>query len=94
MQMTDSANELLATIENESWDEAIDLSQQWDTKIRSFISGLSTEQFLSMKSEIEKIASQNNNIKKHLIDSRAKVLTLIQENNTSQSAIQLYNNTI
>ncbi len=94
MQVTNSANELLATIENESWDEAVELSQQWDAKIRSFVRGLSAEQFLSMKSEIEKIASQNTSIKKQLEKLRANVLTQLQENNTSQSAIQLYTSTI
>lgn len=92
-QLNNSANELLATIENELWDEAIELSQQWDANIRSFVCGLSAEQVISMKNEIEEIASQNSSIKDRLIDSRAKVLTLIQENNNSRTAIQLYNKT-
>jgi len=93
-QVSDSGNLLLDTIEDESWDEAIELSQQWDARIRGFIQSLSAEQFISMKSEIEKIASQNTSIKKRLIKYRAKVLTQIQENNNSHSAIQLYNNTV
>ena len=47
-----------------------------------------------MKSEIEKIATQNTSINKRLIKLRAKVLTQIQENNNSRSAIQLYNSTV
>jgi len=94
VQVTDLANELLATIEDESWGEAEELCRQWDTRIRSFIQGLSAEQFISMKSEIENIASQNTSIKKRLVTLRAKVLTQIQENNNSHSAIQLYNTTV
>ena len=93
-QVNDSAKELHATIENESWDEAAELSHQWDSRIRNFIRSLSAEQFISMKSEIENIASQNSSIKKQLEKLRAKVLTQLQENNNSQSAIQLYNSTI
>ncbi|QMU60397.1 MAG: hypothetical protein GKR92_01270 [Gammaproteobacteria bacterium] len=94
MQVTDSANELLTTIENESWDEAIALSLQWDKRVRTFIHSLSAEQFIAMKSEIEIIVSQNNSIEKRLVAMRAKVLTQIQENNTSRSAIQLYNSAV
>ena len=94
VQVIDLANELLATIEDESWDEAEELCRQWDARIRSFIKGLSAEQFISMKSEIENIASQNTSINKRLVTLRAKVLTKIQENNNSHSAIQLYNSTI
>ena len=36
-QINNSANELVETIENELWDEAIELSQQWDVRIRNFI---------------------------------------------------------
>jgi len=93
-QLNNSANELVETIENEMWDEAIELSQQWDARIRSFIRRLSAEQFVSMKSEIEEIATQNTSIKKRLIKLRAKVLTQIQENNNSRTAIQLYSNTV
>lgn len=93
-QINNSAYELVETIENELWDEAIELSQQWDVRIRNFIRNLSAEQFVSMKSEIEKIATQNTSIKKRLINLRAKVLTQIQENNTSRSAIQFYNSSV
>lgn len=93
-QLNNSANELVESIENEFWDEAIELSQLWDARIRSLIRSLSAEQFVSMKSEIEKIATQNTSIKKRLIKLRAKVLTQIQENNTSQSAIKLYNSSV
>lgn len=93
-QLNNSANELVESIENEFWDEAIELSQLWDARIRSLIRSLSAEQFVSMKSEIEKIATQNTSIKKRLIKLRAKVLTKIQENNTSQSAIKLYNSSV
>jgi len=93
-QINNSAYELVETIENELWDEAIELSQQWDARIRNFIRSLSAEQFVSMKSEIEKIATQNTSINKRLIKLRAKVLTKIQENNTSRSAIQLYNSSV
>ncbi len=93
-QLNNSADELVESIENEFWDEAIELSQLWDARIRSLIRSLSAEQFVSMKSEIEKIATQNTSIKKRLIKLRAKVLTQIQENNTSQSAIKLYNSSV
>lgn len=92
-QINNSANRLVETIENELWDEAIELSQQWDARIRKFMRSLSAEQFISMRSEIEYIVSQNTSINKRLIKLRANVLTLIQENNSSRSAIQLYNNT-
>lgn len=93
-QLNNSADELVESIENEFWDEAIELSQLWDARIRSLIRSLSAEQFVSMKSEIDKIATQNTSIKKRLIKLRAKVLTQIQENNTSQSAIKLYNSSV
>ena len=93
-QLNNSANELVESIQNEFWDEAIELSQLWDARIRSLIRSLSAEQFVSMKSEIEKIATQNTSIKKRLIKLRAKVLTQIQENNISQSAIELYNSSV
>ena len=92
-QINNSANRLVETIENELWDEAIELGQQWDARIREFMRCLSAEQFISMRSEIENIASQNTSINKRLIKLRAKVLTQIQENNSSRSAIQLYNST-
>ncbi len=93
-QLNNSANELVESIENESWDEAIELGQLWDARIRGFIRSLSAEQFVSMESEIEKIATQNTSINKRLIKLRAKVLTKIQENNISQSAIKLYNSSV
>lgn len=93
-QLNNSADELVESIENEFWDEAIELSQLWDARIRSLIRSLSAEQFVSMKSEIDKIATQNTSIKKRLIKLRAKILTQIQENNTSQSAIKLYNSSV
>lgn len=93
-QINNSANRLVETIENELWDEAIEFSQQWDARIRKFMRSLSAEQFISMRSEIENIASQNTSINKRLIKLRANVLTQIQENNSSRSAMQLYNNTL
>ena len=91
--VNNSADELLATIENGLWGEAEELCRQWDARIRKFMRSLSAEQFISMRSEIENIASQNTSIIERLIKLRAKVLTQIQENNSSRSAIQLYNNT-
>ena len=87
------AEELLMTIDNESWDEAMGLSQKWDADVRAFINDLTAEQLISMKSDIEKIAYTNTIIKDQLIDLRAKVLTQIQNNKHSQTAIQQYNNT-
>lgn len=94
MHVTDIADELLTTIEDESWEEAMQLSQLWDAKIRQLIRSLSAEQFISMQSDIEKIASKNSIIEKHLTKLRAKVLTQIQENNNSRTAIQLYNSSV
>lgn len=91
-QITEAANELISYIESESWDDAMRLSLQWDTKIRNLMRGLSAEQFIAMKCQIESLASQNANIKNRLIKLRAKVLTQIQENNSSRAAIQQYNN--
>ncbi len=92
-QLNHSANELLEVIENEMWDEAIELSQKWDVNIRSFVHGLTAKQFISMRKEVEDLVSQNAIIERNLIDSRAKVLTQIQENNHSRTAIQFYNKT-
>jgi len=92
-QLNHSANELLETIENELWDEVIELSQRWDENIRSFIRSLSAEQFITLRNEVENIAFQNSKIEKCVIDSRAKVLTQIQETNNSRTAIQFYNKT-
>lgn len=91
-QITEAANELISFIESESWDDATRLSLQWDTKIRNLMRGLSAEQFIAMKGQIESLASQNANIKNRLIKLRAKVLTQIQENSSSRVAIQQYNN--
>jgi hypothetical protein len=93
-QVTASANELLVMINNEDWDEAMQLSQQLDIKIRNLIRGQSAEQLIAMKSEIEKIVHLNRSIEKHLIKLRAKVLTQIQENNSNRTAIQLYHNSV
>ena len=93
-QLTDCAQGLNSAIEEESWDEAMLLSQQWDTNIRDLFRSLSTEQFTTMKSELEEILDQNVSIRKHLMELRAKVLTQIQENNNNRSAIQLYNHSI
>jgi len=93
-QVTDLADELLTTIDDESWDEAVVLSQQWDSRVRNFIKSVIADQSVSVKSEIKNIALQNARIENHLTELRAKVLTQIQENNTSRSAIQLYNNTV
>ncbi len=92
IQIHDSADELMASIENEKWDDATFLCQQWDANIRDFFCRLSAEQFITMKSQIERLVAQNMHIKKNLITLRAKVLTKLQETNTSRSAIQLYNN--
>lgn len=93
-QVTECADKLLDTINSEAWDEAMQLSQQWDEKIHNLIRGLSAEQFIAMKSDIEKVASLNRSIEKHLSKLRAKVLTKIQENNTSRTAIQLYHSSV
>jgi len=93
-QVTDLADELLTTIDDESWDEAVVLSQQWDSRVRNFIKSVIADQSVSVKSEIKNIALQNARIENRLTELRAKVLTQIQENNTSRSAIQLYNNTV
>ncbi|MGH1537512.1 MAG: hypothetical protein ACRBDX_05635 [Gammaproteobacteria bacterium] len=92
IQINDSAKELIASIENESWDDAMHLSQQWDTRIRDLICNMSAEQFITMESQIVSLVDQNMCIKKRLVNLRAKVLTQLQENNTSRSAIQSYNN--
>ena len=94
MQITDFADELIASIENESWEAAMQLSQQWDINIRNLIRSISAEQFIAMKSQIECLAAKNTSIKKRLIKSRAKVLTQLQENNNCRKAIQQYNNSI
>ncbi len=86
------AEELLMTINNESWDEAIELSQKWDADVRAFINSLTAEQFITMSSDIEKITETNTIIKDQVIDLRAKVLTQIQNNKHTQTAIQQYNN--
>ncbi|MFK7815370.1 MAG: hypothetical protein AB8B92_03460 [Gammaproteobacteria bacterium] len=92
-QLNNLANELLENIENELWDETKILSQKWDAKIRRFVQSLSAKQFITMKNEIENISSQNTIIEKRLIDLRAKVLTQIQENEHTRTAIQFYNKT-
>ncbi len=92
-QVKNLAKELLSTINNESWDEAMKLSQKWDANIRKYIRSLTAEQFISMNNDIEELANTNTVIKDQLIDLRAKVLTQIQNNKYSQTAIQQYNNT-
>ena len=94
MQITDFADELNTSIENESWEMAMQLSHQWDVNIRKFIGGLSAEQCIKMKGQIESLASQNKSINNRLVKLRAKVLTQIQENNNSRKAIKQYNNSV
>jgi len=91
-QLAIFGNKIEECIENELWEEADQFCQQWDEKIRTLINSLSAEQFVAMGAQIENVASQNARIKKHLIKLRAKVLTQLQENNTSQTAIQQYQN--
>ncbi len=93
MHVTDLANELQRFIENELWDEAMQLSQQWDSEVRKFVHNLSSAQFIAIRDEIEELASKNTRIKTKLTGLRAKVLTQIQENNYSHTAIQSYSNT-
>ncbi len=94
IQINDSAKELIASIENESWDDAMHLSQQWDSRIRDLIRNLPAEKIIVMKSQIDTLAAQNLYIKDCLVNLRAKVLTQLQENSNSRSAIQLYNNVV
>jgi hypothetical protein len=91
-EVKQSAEVLLEIIENEAWDEANELCQQWDTKIRIFFNELSSEEIIAARQEIEEIAVINVKIKNCIIQSRAKVLTQLQKNNTSRTVIQLYKN--
>ena len=90
-QVKNLANELTSMIENELWDEAIVLSQQWDVSIREMIRSLSADQIIEMRSELEQIASINLSLKDQLDTLRVKVLTQINKFNNSQTAIRLYN---
>ena len=92
VQITDFAVKFSKCIEDEAWKEAKTLSQQWDAQIREFMIGLSAEQLITYKAEIEKIASENTAIKNKLTNMRAKVLTQIQDNKHSFTAIQSYSN--
>jgi hypothetical protein len=94
IQLHHSADELLESIDNECWDEANILSKKWDSTIRNFIRNLSPEKFVAIRDEIENIVSLNSKIENHLVDLRAKVLTKIQKNNSSQNAIRFYNKNV
>lgn len=85
------ANELASMIEDELWDEALVLSEQWDLSIREMIRSLSADQIIEMRSELEQISSINLSFKNQLDTSRVKVLTQIKKFNTSHTAIRLYN---
>ncbi len=93
-ELSDLAVDLLTTIDDELWDDAKRLSQLWDVKIRTFISNLPAEEFITLQDEIEKIASNNTKIENHLVTMRAKVLTKIQNNNNSRTAIEQYNSSV
>jgi predicted HD phosphohydrolase len=94
IQLRHSADELLEKIDNEYWDEAKILSKKWDISVRDFMCNLSPEKFIANRGEVESLAMLNKKIENHLVTLRAKVLTKIQENNTSRNAIQLYNKTV
>ena len=94
MQVRKLANELASMIEDELWDEAVILSQQWDVSIREMIRSLSAEQIIEMRSELEQIASINLSYKNQLDTLRAKTLTQINKFNNTQTAIRFYNNTL
>ena len=94
MQVRKLANELASMIEDELWDEAVILSQQWDVSIREMIRSLSADQIIEMRSELEQIASINLSYKNQLDTLRAKTLTQINKFNNTQTAIRFYNNTL
>ena len=90
-QIRKLANELASMIEDELWDEAVVLSEQWDLSIREMIRSLSADQIIGMKRELEQIASINLSYKNQLDTLRAKVLTQINKFNNTQNAIRFYN---
>lgn len=90
-QIRKLANELASMIEDELWDEALVLSEQWDLSIREMIRSLSADQIIGMKRELEQIASINLSYKNQLDTLRAKVLTQINKFNNTQNAIRFYN---
>lgn len=93
-QIRKLANELASMIEDELWDEAVILSQQWDVSIREMIRSLSADQIIEMRSELEQIASINLSYKNQLDTLRAKTLTKINKFNNTQTAIRFYNNSL
>ena len=93
-QIRKLANELASMIEDELWDEAVILSQQWDVSIREMIRSLSANQSIEMRSELEQIASINLSFKNQLDTLRAKKLAQINKFNNTQTAIRFYNNTL
>ena len=94
MQVRKLANELASMIEDELWDEAVILSQQWDVSIREMIRSLSADQIIEMRSELEQIASINLSFKNQLDTLRAKKLAQINKFNNTQTAIRFYNKTL
>ena len=94
-ELNQAANRLLSsTKEDESWEEIVHLIQKWDERIQILVRGLSAEQLLKFGSEVKKIADKNLKIKGQLEALRAKVLTQIQENTHSRSAIQQYTSSV
>ena len=93
-ELNQAARRLLSRMDDESWEDVVQLTQEWDERIRILVRDLTAEQIIGLESDIKKIAVQNSKIKKQLEVIRAKVLTLIQENNHSRNAIKHYNNSV
>ena len=94
VELNNAASKLLFTMDDESWEAMIQVTQEWDERIQILVRGLSAQQIVELESEIKKIADKNIKIKENLEILRAKVLTQIQENNHSRNVIQQYSNSV
>ena len=77
--LDESGKNLLAAIENKSWDQALDYSKQWSACIENLFGCLSSDQLVLYKDELLNIESQHQFIKNRLVHFRAKTLTQLQD---------------
>ena len=82
----------LTSIENKSWDSALDYSQEWSTCIQNLFDCLSSDQFIEYREELISIEAQHQHIKEKLIHFRAKTLTQLQDINKYHAFNKNYTN--
>ncbi len=88
--LDNTGKDLLAAIENKSWDVALHYSHEWSACIRDLFDCVTSDQFMLYESELLNIENQLQDVTGKLTHLRAKTLTQLQDISKYHAFNKLY----